>query len=200
MKRSRRIAYIATFIALIFVSLMLDTTLGLFMPVNPAIFSLPTVFTFALMFGSLWYAALGGVVFGLLSFARAFITGSLPFQNPLVSVLPRAIVGFVIFGAYVLGKKLFAKSRKNEIYAIGFASFLGVLTNTLTVLFMMYFTDFTTLSGVFAAMIGLNFPIEIVATTLLTPALVTGVRRGLKITLKPKKNANADKENGGYDE
>ena len=187
MKKSRRIAYIATFIALIFVSLMLDTVVGSFLPVKPAIFSLPTVFTFALMFGGLWYAVLGGAVFGLLSFARSFITGSLPFQNPLVSILPRVVLGFVIYGLYFLGKKIFSGSKKQETYAIGFASMISVIIHTLTVLFMMYFTDFTSLSGVFSAIISFNFPIELVATTVLTPALVLGVRRGLKIKPSEKK-------------
>lgn len=187
MKRSRRIAYIATFIALVFVSLMLDTAVGIFLPVSPAIFSLPTVFTFALLLGGFWYAVLGGVSFGLLSFARAFITGSLPFQNPLISVLPRIVVGIVVFGAYALGKRLFKKSRKSESLAIGFAALIGTLTNTLTVLTMMYLTDFTTLSGVFSAIVSFNFPIEIIASTLLTPPLVTGVRRGLRLECEKKK-------------
>ena len=181
MKKSRRIAYVATFIALIFVALMLDTLVGSFLPVKPAIFSLPTVFVFVLMFGTWQYALLGGTVFGLLSFARAFITGSIPFQNPLVSIVPRMIVGIVAFGAYALGALIFKRTKKKEIYALGVSAFIGVLTNTLTVLFAMYFTDFTTLSGVFSAIVSFNFPIELVATTLLTPFLVLGVRRGLKI-------------------
>lgn len=192
MKKSRQIAYTATFIALIFVALMLDTAIGSFLPVKPAIFSLPTVFTFALMFGSWYYAALGGAVFGLLSFARAFITGSLPFQNPLVSILPRVVLGFAAYGFYLLGRLLFRRSKKSETYAIGFTAFLGVITNTVTVLFMMYFTDFTTLSGVFAAIISFNFPIELVATTLLTPFLTLGVRRGLKIKISDKRVKEAD--------
>ena len=110
MKKSRRIAYIATFIALIFIALMLDTVVGGFLPIKPAIFSLPTVFCFALMFGGLWYALLGGLTFGLLSFARSFITGSIPFQNPLVSILPRVLLGFVLYGLYVLGGKIFSKT------------------------------------------------------------------------------------------
>ena len=91
------------------------------------------------------------------------------------------IVGIVAFGAYALGTLIFKRTKKKEIYALGVSAFIGVLTNTLTVLFAMYFTDFTTLSGVFSAIVSFNFPIELVATTLLTPFLVLGVRRGLKI-------------------
>ena len=191
MKKSRQIAYIATFIALIFVALMLDTLFGSFLPIKPAIFSLPAVFVFALMFGKWQYSALGGVVFGLLSFARAFITGSIPFQNPLVSILPRAVLGFAVFGAYLLGRVIFAKTKKKETWALGFAGFCGTLCNTVTVLFMMYFTDFTTLGGVFGAIISFNFPIEIVVATVLTPFITLGVRRGLRIKIDEKKE-NSD--------
>ena len=160
---------------------MLDTFVGSFLPVKQAIFSLPTVFTFVLMFGTWQYALLGGTVFGLLSFARAFITGSIPFQNPLVSILPRVIVGLVAFGVYMLGALIFKKTAKKEIFALGLSAFLGVITNTVTVMLAMYFTDFTTMAGVFGAIMSFNFPIELIATTLLTPFLVAGVRRGLKI-------------------
>ena len=192
MKKSRQIAYIATFIALIFVALLLDTAVGTVLPIKPAIFSLPAVFVFALMFGKWQYSALGGLVFGLLSFARAFITGSIPFQNPLVAILPRAILGFAVFGAYLLGRLIFAKLKNKEAFAIGFAAFLGTLCNTVTVLFMMYFTDFTTLGGVFGAIISINFPVEIVVATLLTPFITLGVRRGLHINVEKKRKENSD--------
>lgn len=187
MKKSKRIAYVATFIALIFIALLLDTVVGNLLPVKPAIFSLPTVFTFALMFGGLWYAVLGGAVFGLLSFARAFITGSIPFQNPLIAILPRIVVGFILYGLYYLGRKIFAKSKKSEMLAIGFSSCITVVLHTLTVMTAMFAFDYSDFTGIFTAIISFNFPIELVATTLLTPFLVLGVRRGLKITLPSKK-------------
>ncbi len=197
MKKSKRIAYIATFIALIFIALMLDTLVGSFLPVKPAIFSLPTVFTFALMFGGLWYAVLGGAVFGLLSFARAFITGSIPFQNPLIAILPRVIIGFVLYGLYYLGKKLFAKTTKTELFSIGFSSFLSVILHTLTVMTAMFAFDYSDFSGIFAAIISFNFPIELVVATVLTPFLVLGVRRGLRIKVgedRPSTPSHVDVE------
>jgi uncharacterized membrane protein len=198
MKKSRRIAYIATFIALIFIALLLDTAVGSVLPVKPAIFSLPTVFTFALMFGGFWYAVLGGTVFGLLSFARAFITGSIPFQNPLIAILPRIIIGLVIYGLYYLGRKIFAKSKKSEMFAIGFASLISVFLHTLIVMTAMFAFDFSDFKGIFMAIISFNFPIELVVTTVLTPFLVLGVRRGLKIKIdeKIKKTDEAESLNG----
>lgn len=198
MKKSRRIAYIATFIALIFIALLLDTAVGSVLPVKPAIFSLPTVFTFALMFGGLWYAVLGGTVFGLLSFARAFITGSIPFQNPLIAILPRIVIGFVIYGLYYLGRKIFAKSKKSEMLAIGFASLISVFLHTLIVMTAMFAFDFSDFKGIFMAIISFNFPIELVVTTVLTPFLTLGVRRGLKIRIdeKSKKAEKAESVNG----
>ena len=200
---TKKVVYSATFIALIFVALMLDTWVGSFMPIKPAIFSLPAVFVFVLIFGSWQYAVLGGLSFGLLSFARAFITGSLPFQNPLVSILPRILVGVVAYAVYLLCKKLFAKCSKGETFALGISSLIGVITNTVTVLFMMYFTDFTTLAGVFSAIVSINFPFEIVVTVVLTPVIVLGVRRGLKLGVdKPVANTVAVEvvENTGDDE
>ena len=191
---TKKVVYSATFIALIFVALMLDTWVGSFMPIKPAIFSLPAVFVFVLIFGSWQYAVLGGLSFGLLSFARAFITGSLPFQNPLVSILPRIVVGVVAYAIYLLIKKLLSKRKNGETFALAIASLIGVITNTVTVLFMMYFTDFTTLAGVFSAIVSINFPFEIVVTVVLTPLLVAGVRRGLKISVDKPKQENESKE------
>ncbi len=193
MKNTKQIVYVATFIAIIFVALLLDTVVGNFMPVKPAIFSLPAVFTFTLIFGSWQYALLGGAAFGVLSFARAFITGSVPFQNPLVSIVPRIIVGIVAYAVYLLGRKIFAKSKKSEGLSISLASIIGVITNTVTVLSMMFLTSYTTLEAVFATLISINFPIEIVATALVTPFLVLGVRRGLKIET-PEKAKEEDKQ------
>lgn len=193
MKKSRQIAYIATFIALIFVALLLDTAVGRVLPIQPAIFSLPAVFVFALTFGKWQYSALGGLVFGLLSFARAMMGLGLPeFQNPLVSILPRVFLGFVVFGAYLLGRVIFAKTKKKETLALGFAGFCGTLWNTITVVSMMNVINHTSLAGVFGAIISFNFPIEIVVATVLTPYITLGVRRGLHINVEKKRKENSD--------
>ena len=179
MNKSRQIAYTATFIALIFISLMLDTAIGSLMPIKPAIISLPTVFTFILATGGIVNAVVGGLSFGILSLARSFLTGSVPFQNPLVSVLPRMILGIATYGVYKLSSKVLRRKERKEEYSVAIASAIGVVINTATVLTMMYLTSHSTLEDVFGAIISINFPIEIVATTILTPILTIGVKRGI---------------------
>ena len=194
MNKSRQIAYTATFIALIFIALMLDTAIGSLMPIKPAIISLATVFTFVLATGGIGYAIVGGLSFGLLSFARSFLTASVPFQNPLVSVLPRVLLGIVIHGVYELSNKILRRKERKEEYSVAIASAIGVIFNTATVLTMMYLTSHSTLEEVFGAIISINFPIEIVVTTILTPLLTMGVKRGLKKGKTNKRKAPTQEE------
>jgi hypothetical protein len=62
----------------------------------------------------------------------------------------------------------------------------------------MFAFDFSDFKGIFMAIISFNFPIELVVTTVLTPFLVLGVRRGLKIKIdeKIKKTYEAESLNG----
>lgn len=76
-----------------------------------------------------------GFIFGVFSFAQNWMapTSTLffAFRNPLVSVLPRVLIGIVVYYSYkyMIGK--------NEAVKLGTAALLGSLTNTFGVLTMI---------------------------------------------------------------
>lgn len=102
-----------------------------------------------------------GLFFGLVSFAKAFLTpnlSSVAFVNPIVSVLPRIMIGIFSYYAYRGFLALFNKKSKdsgNDNYknleddeniingpkklAIALASAIGSLTNTALVMTLIYF-------------------------------------------------------------
>lgn len=96
---------------------------------------IPTIMT-ALLFGPALGAVVGGV-FGMTTLVRALTSpmGILDplFINPLVSVLPRVLIGITAYYTY----KIFAKSHANVGLLIGSA--VGSMTNTFGCLGMIYF-------------------------------------------------------------
>ena len=77
-----------------------------------------------------------GLIFGLFSiFQNMTAPGvlSFAFMNPLVSVLPRMLIGVAAYYAYKI------PVIKNEIVRIGISAVVGSLTNTVGVLTAIYF-------------------------------------------------------------
>lgn len=97
-----------------------------------------TVITAAIVLGTKEGAIVGGI-WGIITFIRAFVAPTsviapIVFTNPLVSVLPRILIGVV--AAYVFHRLL---SRKlNETVRMSIAGVLGSLTNTILVLGFIY--------------------------------------------------------------
>lgn len=90
----------------------------------------------AIIEGPLVGALVGGV-FGLFSIYQAF-TAPLPtsfiFYNPIIAIVPRVLIAIVAYYVYK-----FLKSKiKKESLAIGIASVLATLTNTVGVLGLTY--------------------------------------------------------------
>ena len=97
------------------------------------------------------YGALLGCVWGVTCVVKAFLTpgpGNVPFQNPMISVLPRIIVGIVAGLVFALVSGRFGKKpvvagthpkRSREIVAAAVAAAAGTLTNTVLVLTMLHF-------------------------------------------------------------
>lgn len=79
--------------------------------------------------------AMIGLIFGVFSLIQNYVAPSsaffFAFQNPLVSVLPRVLIGIIAYYTY---KYMFGK---NEAIKIGAATILGTLTNTFGVLTMI---------------------------------------------------------------
>lgn len=79
--------------------------------------------------------AMIGLLFGVFSLIQNYVAPSsalfFAFQNPLVSVLPRILIGIVAYYTY---KYMFSKK---EIIKVGAAALIGTLTNTVGVLTMV---------------------------------------------------------------
>lgn len=89
-----------------------------------------------------------GLIFGLFSIFQNMAVPnvlSFAFINPLVSVLPRVLIGLTAFYSY----KLF--SARQETIGIGVGAALGSLTNTFGVLgmiYLLYAADFAAARGI----------------------------------------------------
>ena len=140
------------------------------------------------------YGALLGGVWGITCVVKAYLNpeaGNIPFQNPLVSVLPRIIVGIVAGLVFALAAGRYSKKsleeqaarrrmaqRDREILAAGVAALAGTLTNTVLVLTMLHFfgalgtTDIAQVfSTVVKTIVGVNGVIELCAALIIVPAL-----------------------------
>lgn len=134
----RRIAVAGIFSAFTII-LSLVPSLG-YIPIPP--FTITTmhipVIIAAVLEGPL-VGAVVGLMFGLSSlYTAATIYAGMPtapfFMNPLVSVLPRILIGIVAYYVFILFRKLI----KNKTGSIIAAALGGTLTNTVGVLGMLY--------------------------------------------------------------
>ena len=132
----RRMAVISVLSAISIVLSMIPfvgyITLG---PVKATIMHVPVIIG-AVVEGPLVGAAVG-LIFGLTSLFKAFTEPSITsfcFMNPIISVLPRILIGVVSYYVY----KLIYKISK-RVYLSGFvAGVLGSLTNTIGVMGLIY--------------------------------------------------------------
>ncbi len=81
-----------------------------------------------------------GVAMGIVSLLHALIRPASPFSllfiNPLISVVPRALIGVGSYYAYTMVFKGFKLNKSNPV-AIGFGAAVGSLVNTVLVLGML---------------------------------------------------------------
>jgi uncharacterized membrane protein len=118
------------------ISIMLGVTRLGFIPippVNATIMHVPVIIG-AIIEGPV-VGAMIGFIFGVFSIIQAITTPtilSFAFINPLVSVLPRVLIGITSYYVY---KGIFVK---NEAFKIGVATLIGSFTNTVGVLGMIY--------------------------------------------------------------
>ena len=102
-------------------------------PINPTIMHIPVIIG-AILEGPLVGVMLG-LIFGITSLFKALMQPTLvsfPFINPLVSVLPRIIIGLTSYYAYNIFK------FKSQPLRIGITVFIGSITNTIGVLGSIY--------------------------------------------------------------
>ena len=122
-----------------------------------------------------------GLIFGLFSIFQNITNPTLlsfAFINPLVSVLPRILVGIMAYYSY----SLFAK--RNTTLAVGFGAAIASLTNTfgvLTMIYVLYAVQFasaknidpaTTAKVIYGIAMTNGIPEVIVAVLIVTPVAV----------------------------
>lgn len=136
--RTLRLVLLSIFTAIIILQNIIPF-LG-YVPVGP--FSLTlihiTVIIIAIVLGPAEGAAVGAI-WGLITFIRAFTFPSSPiapivFTNPLISILPRVLIGVVAGYAY----RGLRKAGLFDIGSMSAAALLGSLTNTVFVLGLIY--------------------------------------------------------------
>ena len=159
------------------------------LPVGPlSITTMPiTVAVIAALFGPL-EGTLAGGVWGGLTFIRAFVYPSsalapLLFTNPLISVVPRLLVGLVAGVVFALIR------RWGKIgLAAALSGLVAALTNTVLVLGGIanipqvaagYHVDQAHLGVALAAIVGTNGVAEALLTALVVPLLVVPLWRAL---------------------
>ena len=191
MMKSKELAFIGIFAALVIVlQAIAEISRLLGLPMSLALGLIPVLV--AAQLKGMKIGAIVGLVFGLTSMTLAIIAASsLPIAkvtiNPLVSVLPRVLVGVVCGGVYKLVSRNSA-SKPRRVFNSVAATLSGIITNTALYLGMfLAFAygrtfDETTIDfkWVLATVIALNTVIEVVAFTLIVPATVISIENWQK--------------------
>lgn len=188
---TRKIAVTAVFIALL--AVFSFTPLGL-MPIIPGVidtaFLLIMIVTLAAQLEGLFVGVVSSTTFGIFSLIRSFMSATVTapyFQNPLISVLPRIIMGITAYYSFAGMKRLTAGSGKKfvrEQLPSVIGAIVAVVTNTVLVLGFMalgYGAETMVVGGeaqtvlqfVTGSVLLINFPVEIAANVILTPILYT---------------------------
>ena len=124
------------------------------------------------------YGAVLGLVWGITCLIRAYMTVIyLPFGfgNPLVSVLPRVIVG-IVAGLVAQGLR---KTKIRTGVSLGIATAAGTLTNTFLVLTAVSIYGRSTIAAaiqlIIVTLISVNALIELIAAIILVPVIVAAI-------------------------
>lgn len=193
-KRGYDVAVYAVMLALIFVAMMLDRVISLALPVSMALLTLLVTFTCCFWRNSWQSGVLACVFFGVASMIKgAIFPEPIPLSiNPLVSVLPRALMGFATFGVYRLMLRCFKnrKSYKNQVLCLTVAIFVGLAVNT--VLFLSAANLYKMVlgeqyTGVFATIylvLFTNIIPEYAVSMLFAPHLILAVRKATHIGIE----------------
>lgn len=187
------VAKYAIMLATIFVAMMLDRAISVGLPISTAAVTILVTFSFCFLENSWTTGILAGVFFGVASFFKEFIfpssVSAFPvYVWPLITVLPRAIMGAVAFALYKL--MLLATSKMRNKYSrqtvsITVAVFLGNVCNTVLFLSALNIAkrtvgmDYTPLITVIKAALITNIIPEYLISMILSPHVALGVRRGL---------------------
>ncbi|MGE4284801.1 MAG: ECF transporter S component [Clostridia bacterium] len=132
--------------------------------------------------------AIVGLLFGIFSIIQNMMVPtplSFALLNPLVSVLPRILIGITSYYVY------HALRSRSEVLKAGIAAAIGTATNTIGVLGMIYIlyaapfaqlrkVDVGKVGGVIAGIAVTNGIPEIIAAVIITTAVVTALKKIMK--------------------
>ncbi len=195
------VAFLGVMTALIFAVLTLETYVFIgILGINPAFLSLPLAIALCL-YGDWKDEFCGGTIFGICAFIISFMVGYVPMYNPLVSILPRVLMGVGAYWCYHLfsfiSHKILDKSEKKgkkigkkknillrETLPAAFAGAIGALINTVLVLVMLSLFGGDAFATAFKVAISFNSPIEMACCFALVPVYVRIMKIALKRTNK----------------
>ncbi len=133
-----------------------------------------------------WHSAVLGGVWGITCILRAMafieIPGMKVFTNPLVSLVPRILVGVVAWAVF----KGLTKTKMPKYLAAVITAIAGTLTNTVLVISMLaVFTPDTdsflaVLKNIILTVASLNGGIELVLGIIVIPPMMLAVRKALE--------------------
>ena len=188
---------------------MMITTLGLLMAmiailtyipnlgyITTGLFSI-TIVGIPVFIGSILVGPLGGLVlgatWGITSWHYATTLGTPEaalFVNPMVSIVPRILVGLIVsYSALSLRKLIKNEYARNTVVAV-----LGALSNTILVLSSMLLfaatglvTNFTQgVAFIFGIVISVNGSLEMISAALIVPVIIRAVSKVIRTV--PKSN------------
>jgi uncharacterized membrane protein len=186
--KAHLVAFIGVMFALMFVLFLLETTLLAPVGMTACVLSLPVAVTLSIYDD--WKGSfIGGTLLGVCSCICCLIfTAYIDYANPLISILPRMLLGVTSYWTYFGLSKLFKNSKKvvlRESLPATVAGIVGSITNT-----VLYLTAANlVLGGTFQSAINtivgvaltIYFPIELVACAVLVPVYVRVIKKVLRL-------------------
>lgn len=193
--KAYRVAIYANMFATIFVAMMLDRLISIGLPTATAACVLLVTFSFCYLENRWSSGVCACALFGLASFIKEFIfpssVAAFPvYIWPIITVLPRIVMGFVAFAAYRVLLRCTTKLKKphtRQVLCMSVATFFGLLTNTTLFLSTLNLCkniagmDYDPLIKTIKVVLYTNIIPEYLISMLLCPYVVLGVRRGLKL-------------------
>lgn len=189
--------------ALLFAARNLDHLLTGWLTINAMVVTLPAAYVSIFVKPTFFNAIATGTILGVMSLLTSVIypSGTTPFfVNPLVSIVPRILVGIVAWGVFVLLRKISSK-KIWYVVAVAVACVIATLVNTVTVISMLTVfenlasnigVDFGAIIDALIAVVGINMALEVVISPFIVPLTTIGVRRSLGY--KDFEKANDKKE------
>lgn len=134
---------------------------------NATIMHIPTII------GGILQGPLVGMIIGLIFGITSFLNATIPlFKDPFIAILPRLFIGVMAYLTYRGIRNL------NEYVAVGMASFVGSLTNTVLVLVLAVFRGYLAPGVAWAVAVTNGIPEAVVSVVLTLAVVATGMKIG----------------------